>query len=192
MSTVDRFREKALKDAATKLQLDHIAVFNDLAALQPEIPIWPLVITLQEEFAKATYREQHPDYVVTCAKGDGSVAVLWHSQVRGEPEPFLAIQATDRHVPRAHQIAPSDALDEFLFMIEDINQNDTGAAAVLVRGAINAFKAHLVTCLDGDPEKNHYIVQAYTQDRKYLVDIQIYYDVIQDDIDHQVKQNGQA
>jgi hypothetical protein len=168
-------------------------VLNDLAGMHAEFPIWSLVISLQEEFAKADYRLQHPDYVATCVKTDDSVAVLWNSQVRGEPEPFLSVQATRRDVPQLHQeFVDAGTMDEFLFMIEDINQNDTGAAAALVRGAVNAFKAyHLVTCLDGEPEQNHYAVQAYTQDRKYLLDIQIYYDVIQDDIVHQsrVKDN---
>ncbi|MNC46823.1 hypothetical protein D3C75_958540 [compost metagenome] len=76
-------------------------------------------------------------------------------------------------------------MDEFLFMIEDINQNDSGsAAAMLVRAVMLAFKEHLVVCLDGDPDKNHYLVQAYTEDRKYLLDIQVYYDVVQEDIEY--------
>lgn len=179
-----RFKEKRLMDNATKLQADTVVVLNDLADMQPDVPIWPLVVSLQEEFAKSAYREQHPDYVVTSVKHRDSVAVVWNSQLRGTPEQFLSVQATDRPVPKLRQIIPSDVLDEFLAMIEDINSNDTGVAAVLIRGAINHFKEYLITVVDGEPETNRYRIQAYTKDRKYLLDIQIDYAVIQDDIEH--------
>ena len=183
MSTADRFKEKQLKDAATKAQLDHVAVFNEMITIQPEVPLWPLVVRLQEAFAGAAYREHHPDVVVRITKDEDAVAVLWQSQVRGEPETFLSVQATKRDVPRAAEVADPSVMDEFLFMIEDINQNASGAAAAgLVRDVMMAFKEHLVVCLDGDPDNNHYLVQAYTKDRKYLLDIQVYYDVVQEDI----------
>lgn len=183
MSTADRFKEKQMKDAATKAQLDHVAAFNELVVMQPDVPLWPLVVQLQEAFAKPEYREYHPDVVVRITKDDDAVAVLWQSQVRDLPETFLSVQATKREVPRAAEIADPSVMDEFLFMIEDINQNDRdSAAAMLVRAVMLAFKEHLVVCLDGDPDKNHYLVQAYTKDRKHLLDIQVYYDVIQEDI----------
>ena len=192
MSTVNRFEEKRLKDAAAKEHLDHIEEFKKAIALWPDMPIWPLAISLQEEFVKPDYREQHLDYVVMCSRDEDSMCVKWMSKVRGEPEMFLSIQATNRPVPQLHEVAPSEILDEFLFMIEDINQNDKGAAAMLARAAINAFKEHLVTSLDGDPAANLYLIQAYTKDRKYLLDIQLDYAVIQDDIEHQGKLNGQV
>ena len=185
MSTVNRFEEKRLKDAAAKEHLDHIEEFKKAIALWPDMPIWPMAISLQQEFAKPEYQAQHLDYVVMCSRDEDSMCVKWMSKVRGEPEMFLSIQATNRPVPVLKNIVPSDILDEFLFMVEDINQNDTGAAGMLARAAINAFKDYLVTVVDGDPEKNLYLIQAYTKDRKYLLDIQLDYAVIQDDIDHQ-------
>jgi hypothetical protein len=186
MSTVDRFKEKQIKDAATKEQLDHVESIKKMISIQPDNPVWALALPIQEVFAQAEYRDQHGAYAVTFAKGeDGSNAVVWNSKVRGVQEPFLSVQATPRVAPRAAQIAPPDVLDEFLYMIEDINQNDKGASAALIRAAVLSFKALLVTVLDGDPATNHYFIQAYTQDRKYLMDIQVYYDVIQDDIEHQ-------
>jgi len=187
MSTVNRFEEKRLKDAAAKEHTDHIEEFKKAITLWPDMPIWPLAISLQEEFIKPDYREQHLDYVVMCSRDEKSMCVKWMSKVRGEPEMFLAIQATDQPVPLLQGVAPPDVLDEFLEMIEDINQNDKGAAAMLARAAIIAFKDYLVTCLDGDPEKNLYFVQAYTKDRKYLLDIQLDYGVVQDDIEHRAQ-----
>lgn len=80
MNTVNKFEEKRLLDLATKFQLSQLHVLSDLAGMHADFPIWPLVITLQEELTKEGYRLQHPDYVATCVKTDDYVAALWNSQ----------------------------------------------------------------------------------------------------------------
>jgi hypothetical protein len=185
METVNRFKEKQEIDEATKAQVDLAGFFGSLVGDPTEPPLWMLVTALQSELAKTEHRKQHLGYIVNVSKEENSVAVLWQSQVRGAPQTFLSVQATKRDIPVLHEIIPSEILDEYLAMIQDINSNDTGVASGLVQMAIDGFKEHLVTCLDGDPEQNHYLLQAYTKDRKWLLDIQVYYDVIQDDLQHQ-------
>lgn len=185
IDTVGRFAEKKQKDQATATHVDHKEAFEELARLQPDYPIWPLVVELQTLFASAANRDYHARFDLEASKSDTSIAVLWKSKLRGEGEMFLSVQASERPVPRALQVAPSEILDEFLEMIEDINANDSKNVTYFMAGiAVLAMKRFLVTCIDGDPETNSYTVQAYTQDRKYLVDVQLDYAVIQDDLDH--------
>jgi hypothetical protein len=193
MSTETRFNTKRLQDAATALQLDTLDVFERMDVIKPESPLWPLAVAVQREFCKIEHRENHTNYKVTVANDDDSVAVLWNSQVRPDAigQCFLSIQATTRETPRATKVGDSKLLNEFLAMIEDINSNNTGASTILIRKAVELIRDgdFLLVHLDGDPETNQYLLQAYTKDRKYLIDVQVYYDVIQDDITHQEKIN---
>ena len=193
MSTETRFAVKRLQDAATALQLDTLDVFERMDVIKPESPLWPLAVAVQKEFCKTEHKENHADYKVTVASDDESVAVLWNSQVRpGEVgQCFLSIQATTRQAPRATKVGDSKLLNEFLSMIEDINSNDKGASVSIIRKAVELIRDgdFLLVHMDGDPETNHHLLQAYTKDRKYLIDVQVYYDVIQDDIKHQETTN---
>lgn len=187
--TVDRFKEKQIKDAATKSQQADLATLTVMGDESPDVPLWPVVIAIQEELARTEHRDYHPDYLPTVHRSSDSVAVIWKSGIRGNVEMFLSVQCTDRPVPRLQPIVETEVLGEVLSMIEDINRNDSGPALIMVKLAFEAFikNGWLVTGLDADPETNRHGVQVYTKDRKYLMDIQVDFAVVQEDIEHQEK-----
>ncbi|ARV77380.1 hypothetical protein FDI21_gp331 [Pseudomonas phage Noxifer] len=181
MSFEQRLQQKTHEQQQQIIHGEQAIIFNDMMEDEPEHPLWGIVAPMQSELAQDTYRGQHGNILVELKQSatDGSIAVVWSNWVGAEQYPFLSVQATPRPVPRAHRIAEASDLDDVLAMIEDINSNNPSASAVLIRMAFEAFKPHLLTCIDADPETNHYKVQAYVPDRSYILDIQLQCDVIQ-------------
>lgn len=180
MSFEDRLVQKQYIDQQRRVNEEQAAVFQGFATDDAKNPLWAIIAPIQAEFAKAAYNGQHADHLVEL-KADlpgKAVAAIWSRWLDNEPYPFLSVQATPRPVPVLHQIVDSSVLDEILAMCEDINSYNTTVSAVLIRMAFTAFKELLVTSFDADPDANTYMIQAYTKDREFLMDIQIHYEVI--------------
>lgn len=181
MSFEQRLQQKNYDEQQQVIHAEQALIFNDMLKDEPEHPLWAIVAPMQSELAKDTYRGQHSKVLVELKQNDidGGLAVVWSNWIGTEQYPFLSVQATPRPVPGLHRPDDSSVLDEILGMIEDINANNTGVSAVLIRMAFESFKPYILTCVDADPEANHYKVQSYVSDRSYILDIQLHYDVIQ-------------
>ncbi len=181
MSFMTRLRETQANEEQRMLAEEQAKLFQDFIADYPDDPLWPIVAAMQAEHAKPEWNGQHGDAIAQVVQNPGNqgTALVWNRCLADGPYPFLSVQSVARPVPALHQIAPSSVLDDILAVVQDINSYDTGKlSAKLVEMAFSAFKELLVTAIDADPEENTYFVQAYTKDRKWILDIQLYYNVV--------------
>lgn len=181
MSFMTRLREVQANEEQRGLAEEQTKLFQEFIKDHPKDPLWPIVAAMQTELAKAQWNGQHGDAIAEVIQnpGEQGTAVVWNRCLSDGPYPFLSVQSVARPVPVLHQIAPSDVLDEILSMVQDINSYDAGKlSAKLVEMAFTAFKELLVTSIDADPEENTYLIQAYTKDRTWLLDIQLHYNVV--------------
>jgi hypothetical protein len=181
MSFMTRLRETQANEEQRKIAEEQAALFKEFIKDYPGDPLWPIVAAMQAEHAKPVWNGQHGDAIAEVVNNPGNqgTALVWNRCLSDGPYPFLSVQSVARPVPVLHNIAPSHVLDEILSMVQDINSYDAGKlSAKLVEMAFTAFKELLVTSIDADPEENTYLIQAYTKDRAWLLDIQLRYNVV--------------